>query len=96
MSGGEGSYQWWHYCNSAEAHYGVRCINHCVSERQKYLDKDKDLDKYLDKDKDLDKYLDKYLDKESKTMESMMDKFEENRMNWAKFNKTHCEGKKCG
>ena len=86
MSGGEGSYQWWHYCNSAEPHYGVRCINHCVSERQKYLDKDKDLDKYLDK----------YLDKESKTMESMMDKFEENRMNWAKFNKTHCEGKKCG
>ena len=86
MSGGEGSYQWWQYCNSAEAHYGVRCINHCVSERQKYLDKDKDLDKYLDK----------YLDKESKTMESMMDKFEENRMNWAKFNKTHCEGKKCG
>ena len=90
MSGGEGSYQWWHYCNSAEPHYGVRCINHCVSERQKYLDKDKDLDKYLDKDKDLDKYLDKYLDKESNTM----DKFEEKRMNWANFQKS--QGKKCG
>ena len=80
MSGGEGSYQWWHYCNSAEPHYGVRCINHCVSERQKYLDKDKDLDKYLDK----------YLDKESNTM----DKFEEKRMDWANFKKS--QGKKCG
>ena len=90
MSSDEGSYQWWHYCNSAEPHYGVRCINHCVSERQKYLDKDKDLDKYLDKDKDLDKYLDKYLDKESNTM----DKFEEKRMNWANFQKS--QGKKCG
>ena len=71
----------------------MKCTDYWVSQRQKYLDKY--LDK-SDKDKDLDKYLDKYLDKESKNMESMMDKFEENRMNWAKFNKTHCEGKKCG
>ena len=93
MCSGEETYEWWHYCASGKRHPGVRCTDYWVSQRQKYLDKY--LDK-SDKDKDLDKYLDKYLDKESKTMESMMDKFEENRMNWAKFNKTHCEGKKCG
>ncbi len=53
MCSDEGSYEWWHYCASGKRHPGVRCIDYWVSERQKYLDKDKDLAKYRDKDKDL-------------------------------------------
>ena len=92
MCSGEESYEWWHYCASGKRHPGVSCLDYWLSlQSQKYK-----YQKYLESEVDAaDK--DKYpLDKESKTMESMMDKFEENKMNWAKFNKTHCEGKKCG
>ena len=94
MCSDEGSYEWWHYCASGKRHPGVRCTDYWVSERQKYLDKDKDLEKYLDKDKDLDNYLDNYLDKDKDKKSNTMDKFEEKRMDWANFKKS--QGKKCG
>ena len=79
MSSNEVSY---HYCGSADPHCGVRCINHWVSERQKFLDTDTDTESNTNTDTDTD------------TESNTMDKFEQNRRNWANFKKSL--GKKSG
>ena len=89
MCSGEESYEWWHYCASGKRHPGVTCIDYWVSQqRQKYM-----YQKYLESEVDAaDK--DKYpLDKERKSKESMICKYEENKIAWAKFSKKHSEGK---